>query len=45
MHAVTSLTHANEVARITVRGTITFDDGTSRFERQIKTWLAASVFP
>lgn len=45
MHAVTSLTNANEVARITVRGTITFDGGTSDFIRKIKTWLAASVFP
>jgi hypothetical protein len=45
MQAVPSLIHGDEVARITVRGTITFYDGTSRFERKINSWLAASVFP
>jgi hypothetical protein len=45
MQAVPSLIGGGEAARITVRGTITFNDGTSRFERKINSWLAASVFP
>ena len=45
LQAVPSLIGGGEAARITVRGTITFNDGTSRFERKINSWLAASVFP